>query len=225
MRHWLVVTGFLSTVAILGCSDGAPSTGPVGDGDLAGGDFDRGQTDPGYTPACFANAAFSDPPQALAPGLGEEGFWAAVRLTPPAFPFAVGHLQYVLTHGPAHGVNCDASVVHTVELYVSHDVAPPATPVPVATVVVPAVDPASLAELRSVTLTLESPVTLVEGEHLFVAVQVVGTYPDVLCLVLNAATPAANDRDYWSNATTPPFDWHPLTDYGPPANLVVTACP
>ena len=70
--------------------------------------------------------------------------------------------------------------------------------------------------------TAAAPLTLDNGEFLFVAVQMSGTWPDVSCLA-TCRTQPRTDHDYWSNAVGTPYSWVPLTDFGIDANVMISA--
>lgn len=158
-------------------------------------------------------------PRSVYPFEGEEGHYASTRLTPPSWPFEVQEIGYTLVSGD-YGPSCHSDLAHRVEVYVTSTNAPPNTPTPVTTIEVPAhtID----LPFRSVDHILEAPIVLAAGEHLHVAVQMTGAWPDVACLQNCRELPDAG-RDYWSNAVAPPFDWRALGTFGIGGNLSVHA--
>jgi hypothetical protein len=149
---------------------------------------------------------------------GEEGHLVAVRLTPETTPFTVTKVRYRL---PATPAPCSPTLAHRVELYVSEEVAPPATPTPVATIDVPA-DPGR-ASAPLVTHDLDAPLVLEAGQHLFVAVSMAGTSEERLCVTGCDNLEAEADRNYWSNAAAPPYTWATLASFGMQVNAEIWA--
>lgn len=170
------------------------------------------------------NAPPVDPPTLLAPDPGEEGHWAAARLTPPSYPFDVSIVSYTVGDGAAGNVNCSGTLSHQLQLYAESSVAPPATPAPDFSVTVPAATPDQIGHMgRTVTQTVDPPLRLAQGEHLFVAIQLGGTHPEVLCLQVNDVGPADGNRNYWSGAVAPPFSWVQLDSFGLDGSLLISA--
>ena len=158
---------------------------------------------------------------AVMPLAGEEGHLAAGRLTPPSWPFTVDRVVYSLLHGSQDGLECNAEYAHRVELFTGTSPTPDASPTAPTVEAVPE-DEVSGAE-RLVVVDLDPPLTIEQDEHLFVAVELVGSYPDVGCLSLCNDGQTYDDRNWWSNATAAPYSWAQLADYGVPGNLVVVA--
>jgi len=157
---------------------------------------------------------------AVMPLAGEEGQLAAARLSPPTWPFTIDRIVYSLLHGEQGDVECNAGYSHRVELFTGTSPLPDATPT--ATVVVVPEEVVQSTE-RLVVMDLDPPLTLQQDEHLFVAVELVGVYPDVGCLSLCTDGQTYGDRNWWSNATAAPYSWAQLDSYGVPGNLVVVA--
>ena len=108
------------------------------------------------------------------------------------------------------------------EAYVVTDTTPPSTPAPVVSIEVS--EEADAPIDRVMTLELSDPITLSDGEHLYVVVQMVGV-PDAehLCVV-GCDNPAAEpDRNWWSNGTAPPYDWATLHSFGLDFNAEIWA--
>lgn len=144
-------------------------------------------------------------PNHLRPYEWEVGHWSATQITPSGWPFRVDEIKYYLGH---EGSN-DATLEHTVALYVSADDEPPASADPIVTFDV-ALDSA-VSGYNLVTWTLEEPFALEEGEHLYVAIQHTGDWPDRLSVL---TCPAIDDNGWWSNTVDQPYDWAALTTYG-----------
>ena len=70
----------------------------------------------------------------VTPDKGEIGHLAAVRLTPPSYPYTVTGVRYVL----AEQKTCKSSLAHRVEIYVSNKTVPDANPTGTTTIQVPA---------------------------------------------------------------------------------------
>ena len=223
-----VLAALLLDLATMGCA-------PAGAGDDAaaadtGGSRDAGHTgadagqDAGSTGVWLFNAPPVDPPTLLTPDPGEEGNWAAARLTPPGYPFDVSIVSYTVGDGAAGNVTCSGTHSHQLQLYAASSVAPPATPTPDMDITVPAATPEQIGHLgRTVTQDIDPPLRLAQGEHLFVAIQLGGTYPEVLCLQVNDVDAAEGNRNYWSGALAPPFSWVQLDSFGLDGSLLISA--
>jgi len=111
--------------------------------------------------------------------------------------------------------------VHKVLVFRGTSAAPAATPVLDATLTVPASGPDPLGS-RVERLPLDTPITLSEGEHLFVAVEMVGQTPAELC-VLACGEDGADDRNYWSNAVAAPFPWATMASFDLDESFLIEA--
>jgi len=172
----------------------------------------------------LTNAADKCGATLLTPDPGEENHLGAGRLTPSSYPFEVTTVRYHLGHGENKGIECNAGLEHKVELYVSTDTKPPATPASPLVLTVAAVDPSTISsEGRKVSLDLAQPITLKSGEHLFVAIRFAGTHPKVLCVGVNEEDPYQGDRNYWSNAAAAPYAWAQLDSFGLKGSIMVSA--
>lgn len=231
------------TTATTACNSSGSDSGGNGDGAPRGDDTPGGDTfvasgdevppgDDNQAPGevgpsliVVANAASICGSPLLSPDPGEEDHWCAARLTPPVYPLVVVGIRYYAGNGAAGAVTCDASLAHKVELYAETTLAPPATPIPVAIIDVPAVDPSTLIpdECRNVEVEVDPPVTLTSGQHLFVAVQFAGTHPNVFCIQVNSSGAYEADRNYWSSAAAAPFSWVTLDSFGLTGSLVIQA--
>lgn len=196
-------------------------TTPGDDDDTTAGDDDD---DDSSEPVDNLLTNFPDPCKswtAVMPLQGEEGQLAAARLTPPYWPFDVDKVVYQLLHGEQDGVQCNAAQSHRVELFMADTADPPAEPADV-TVVVTEEDEVEGTE-RLVVMDFDPPLSIEQDEHLFVAVELTGTYPDVGCLSMCTDGTTFDDRNWWSNATEAPYSWAQLSGYGVMGNLVVVA--
>jgi hypothetical protein len=201
-------------------STSAGETGTTGDGDGDGGVFVGDGDGDGTASAWFGDEPtvhnIPDPCLTLAtvtPAAGEAGHLYAVRLTPPSYPFEVTEVVYEMLHD---GAMCDAQPAHRVEVFVESATAPAASPANPVVLNVPADAPMGL--YRHVEMALPSPITLVTGEHLFVAVELPNV--DSSCIATcDGAT--VFDRDYWSGATAAPYSWATLNSYMIDANALV----
>ncbi|MCA9297614.1 MAG: hypothetical protein KDA28_01030, partial [Phycisphaerales bacterium] len=158
-----------------------------------------------YDTACSINGA-------LSPGPGEEGHWVAGRITPDVTPF---DLYQVKTH-VWQTTGCDATQSFEMAVYVESDIAPPATPTPVATWTHPAITTPGNRELAGV---LPSMVTVQPGEHVYVALQL----PSQSACVVTCPDNTHTDRDYWSNSASTPFAWTTFESFGINDDLLVEA--
>lgn len=168
-------------------------------------------------------------PDLLAPAPGEEGHLSATRLTPPAWPFYVQSIRYEVAHlSTVEGYTCDARLPHKVLLFKSTEPSPPRNTPPVATLTVeglalepPVPDMVGPGTLHPIERPVE--VTLEQGEHLFIAVRMVGENPDILCTSTCRDGGGEAEDSWWSNAVEPPYDWATLRSFGIVANTTATA--
>jgi hypothetical protein len=194
------------------------------DGASADQQADRASSDIKRDLLQLSNASDTCSGTMLKPDPGEEGHLCAGRLTPPGYPFEVRTIRYRLGHGPSSGVQCNAGLEHQVQLYVESEVKPPATPAAPVVLTIPAQDPSTLSdEGRTVSADLSQPLVVKTGEHLFVAVKFAGQHPNVLCVGVNTEDPYQGDRNYWSNASAPPYSWKQLDTFGLKGTVMVTA--
>jgi len=143
-------------------------------------------------------------PYHVAPLQSEIDHWSAVQLTPSSWPFRVDEIVYYL----GHEGNYDATLEHTVALYVSTRDTPP-----------PNADPivahsfqlsSAVAGYNQVTWTLDEPFELEEDEHLYVTLQHTGDWPDRLSILTCSD---ADDNGWWSNEAEKPYDWEELSSW------------
>ena len=244
LGRWFVITSFAMALALAGCpssddddvADDDVADDDVADDDLADDDVsDDDVADDDVADDDVADDDSAEPVEdlltnfpancsswsAVMPLAGEEGQLAAGRLTPPSWPFVVDRVVYSLLHGSQDGVDCNAESSHRVELFTGTSPTPAASP---AAPLIVAVEEDEVSGVeRLVVVDLDPPLTVEQDEHLFVAVELVGTYPDVGCLSLCTDGQTYDDRNWWSNATAAPYSWAQLTDFGVPGNLVVVA--
>jgi len=232
---WLLVVFAVAVlVGVSGCDD--ESTDPDGDADAdvdgdtdadadvdgdADGDGDAdadADGDAAPTLVTLANETPCSDDGAVKPDPGEEGHLLAVRLTPEATPYEGRRVRYRLQPSSADG--CSPGVAHRFEMYVTSELAPDATPTPVLAVDVPAA-PDHTTE-RLLTHELDTFVTVGAGEHLFVAVVMAGEAGgDRVCVAACDSPSAEADRNYWSGAASPPYDWATLASFGMNVNAEV----
>ncbi|MEJ7733903.1 MAG: hypothetical protein WKG00_32505 [Polyangiaceae bacterium] len=201
-----------------GGSPGVGGGGSAGEGGAggAGGEGGGETLPPGWyeTPPDLANDKVCDNPSYIYPAPGEAGHLYGVRLTPPSYPYAVTSVQYELV-----GIDdCLVTTAHHVEVFVSTNTVPPNEPTLVASVDVagaPAQQPSYVVQAP-----LPDPVVLVDGEHLFVAVELPLVEASCIAVCQDAS---ANDRDYWSNAAVMPYDWATLASFGYPYHARIGA--
>jgi hypothetical protein len=172
----------------------------------------------------------------LGPLETEGGHWVATRLTPPAYPFTVTKVRYALAEQASE--DCVTTFAHKVAVWVGTASMPVATP-PWVTIDVEesaGVDAGVSALDGGVTdatsplvrdpreLTLDSPIALSSGEHLFIAIQLPRLGNGRRLCVTMCDGSLISDRNFWSNADAPPFNnWATLGSFQINANLVALA--
>lgn len=149
---------------------------------------------------------------ALAPSLAEDGQWAAVRLVPPRYPFAVQRAEVVLAHGTFNMSTCDATHHYLMRLYVVPVDAPPPDG--------DGVDPVTPYEYdfferpeqhgdRALSASVSPPIVLQDGESLIVAIDTHNRGGPRTC-VKTCLEGERNDRTFWSNDRDPArWAWSP----------------
>jgi hypothetical protein len=198
-----------------GGSDGMGGDGASGGGTPDGG---GGQGEGGHAEVELSNVPNeADCPAAMQYGIapilpGEAGHYATTRLVPPSYPFEVTRIGYWLAT-PAGVAQCaDQSLPHQVQIYVSDGAEPSNTPSTDGTLV-DTLDVAGGAEAaHAVEVPLTSPITLQEGESIFIAVQMVGSGAQSICIGACGATAAIGGVDFWSNAANEPFTYLDMID-------------
>lgn len=148
----------------------------------------------------------------LQPAPGEYGHYAAVRFTPPHYPFMLQYVTYEL--GDESAVKCNASLAHEVLIWVGNDQFPDAEPELLEVLNVPAKSRPK-EQLSTITVPLPDYLRVEQGEHLFVAVRMAGTTSGSLCLLQCSSMAITPEANFWSNATAEPFSWQDLEDFGP----------
>ena len=176
-----------------------------------GGDADPtetgGATAPAPEPVAFANG--TSPGQGcdgveglLYPYVAELGEWAAVAVKVRE-DATIDTVRYDLYDGPGPSQgDCTAGPAHQVRVWVGDDATPPSAP-PADSQLVDA--PAGDGS-RTVELILDSPLTVADGQFVFVAVEMLGEGSRPMCLVW-CDTDYHADRNWWSYATAEPFSW------------------
>ena len=145
------------------------------------------------------------------------GHRAAVRLTPPATPFTVVSVRWVLAGG---GDQCANGLAHRTEVWVEPAVAPAASPDVLAFVETEA--SAGEPGPRVFELTLADPIVLNDGDSLYVSVEMVVADAELICFAA-CGDEFEEDRNYWSNATAAPYDWAALATFGVDLQLDASA--
>ncbi len=135
----------------------------------------------------------------VAASAADDGHLAAVRLTPPSYPFVATEIQYELV---GQQPDCDTGIAHRIELSSGWGVMPPATPSQILVVH----DTPATERVRVVTKELVQPVELVAGMHLFVAVELVAGSS---CIAACARV-TDTGRDYVSTTVHEPHSWIPI---------------
>ena len=178
----------------------------------------------------------SDNQGSLGPVQLEGGHWVATRLTPPAYPFTVTKVRYALAEQTSE--DCVSTFAHKVAVWTGTASMPVATP-PWVTIDVDEVagvdagvspldggvtDATSPLIRDPRELTLDSPIALSTGQHLFVAIQLPRLDDGRRLCVTMCDGSLVSDRNHWSNAAAPPFNnWATLASFGINANLIALA--
>ncbi len=159
-----------------------------------------------FSPTC---ATFGQ----IYPSAGEEGHWAAARITPTTTPFT---LEKVIVE-MSDDAFCDGAQGFTVEVWIDTPVAPDASPAVLQRF---ELSPAAVAGgIRSLEGVLPTPEVIEATEHIYIAVQL----DDDSSCARTCADTGASDRNYWSNAVTPPYSWVTLNSFGIQSDLVMEA--
>ncbi len=140
----------------------------------------------------------------IGPAPGEAGHLAATRLTPPSYPFSVESVRYEV---PATQGACSQGVAHRVEVYVTSENTPAAQPIAIETINVP--KSAGTTEDVWLEHELADAISLSEGEHLIVAVEMAGE-PQTAAMCVYMCNPDGSelvDRNWWSNSDVTPYPW------------------
>lgn len=139
---------------------------------------------------------------------------AAVRFTPESYPFVAKTVRYHLKKGfqqlSPTLIYCATGYQHRVRVSVTSEQSPPAQPGSELVVTVPPFND-SVDGSNELTVALPEEVTVNEGEHLVVGVELV-TIPegggDVTALCLRACENAGGEAaNFWSDAENPPFSY------------------
>lgn len=202
-----------------GSSTGASDAGGSDSGGSDSGGSDSGGSDAGGAGGGVATLSNNDAScevTSISAADGEGSHLGAARLTPPAYPFTVSRIKYGLS--PSDDI-CNAGLEHRVDVFVGSAAVPPETP----DVLVSATTPATDTPPDRIELDVSPPVTLEQGEHLFVAIEMVADGAERLCVVTCSGPAAAEDRNYWSNATAPPYPWATLASFDLDFNYDITA--
>ncbi len=157
----------------------------------------------------------------------EAGQRAASSLKPPSYPFEVTRVRYELG-GAAINAQCANTMAHLVEVHVSDAAKPDASPSVNAAswVSISVPDEADAADLRAVELTLDPPLTLSDGQHLVVSVELVASMDlmSSLCLRSCADAKPVVGVDWWSGAAAEPYMWADMiADFGFTTNFLISA--
>ena len=152
---------------------------------------------------------------------GYENNLAAVRLEPAMTPFEVSSLEIVVV-GKQEGP-CNAELPYRVEAYVAEADSPPSSPSLAASFDVARENTAGLEPTQIVTLPMPDALRIEAGQSLFVAVELPFLSDrDHACLNV-CEDPYVPGVTFWSNASSPPYEWVALESFGINVNLDVRA--
>jgi hypothetical protein len=150
-------------------------------------------------------------PDYLAPYADEVNQWAATRLTPDGFPFFVTDVSYYAGEGQgSFGPYYDPTLAHGVKIYVGSDLEPPKDATPEIEFEVDIDE--SMPAYNLIQLSLDQPIRLDEGEHLFVAIESAGSYADSVVAVLSCRQTSGLTTTYWSYTVSQPWNWGAVED-------------
>lgn len=140
--------------------------------------------------------------------------WTAARLTPPSYPFTVVQVSYKLwsKNNNSSIKTCDAHIPHKVAVWVGDKTTPEASPTLAFSKDVPKWDSPLTMVLREVKLTLDKPIQLKSGEHLFVAVLVQRDPANAaltMCLQ-GCFDEKLSERSFYSEELSAPFTWEDM---------------
>jgi hypothetical protein len=165
------------------------------------------------------NAAHPDPgcadiDGALSQDVNEQPFWAVARLSPTSYPFTVVLVGYKLwsKNNNSSIKTCDAHIAHKLAVWVSDKTKPEDTPTMAFTKDVPEWTSSSTMTMRTVEISLDTPIQLQSGEHLYVAVQVRRDPDDnALTMCLQACVgEKLVERSFISSDAAAPYTWSDL---------------
>jgi len=160
-------------------------------------------------------------PGYLYPGSTDVGYRAAVKLVPEGWPFRVKKIRYLLEGGTSGDIQCRPDLAHRVDLYVATSSSPPADGEVVHQFEIP--DASGDLSDRTIYEHVYPEIELDNGQYLFVSVEMVGEYPDVLCLSLCYDPPVESSGSWWSHAAEPPYSWATLESDGVEADIFIEA--
>jgi hypothetical protein len=231
-----------------GDTEDTEDSGDTDSSDTDSGDTDSGDTDSGDTGidtsdtsdtgATLPSRFFNHSPtcanlSALRPGFGEDGHWAAVRLTPNSYPFDLDTVRFFLLHDPnmtIGSIPCTSNHAYTMRLYITSGTTPPdgadVTPDTGDTGTPFAEEwtfgAGSIVGERVLVGEVDPVITLQSGEHVILAVNTHYTDTDPAgadtgdprtCIkTCTTGTLATPPRNFWSYAADPnDWDWDDLT--------------
>lgn len=186
------------------------------------------EPDAALAPTTLENVAPLGPcenPRRVYPLLPDEaGHWALERLVPTTTPAIIDRIQYQLLGTDAdEGPHCRSGLPHRIQVFVAPDGPPPQRP-------------SRLEQYRSFATTLDEgglqaydlpldpPVTIREGDALFVALEMVADLKSGTSICIGACQASVPERSYWSNAVEEPYPWGDLVeDFGLADNYTIRA--
>lgn len=208
----------LSLLLLAACEEPTDGTEPLDTAETDTLDLTGQPAELSNTPADCKHIAL------VAPVLpGEADSWFATRLRPLAWPATITDVAYGLPHED----DCDAGLAHAVIIFAVDAGVPVGDPlsVPGAQYRDVKASPES-AGLVPIELHLDEPITLLEGQDLFIAVQTTANADASASLCIAACTDGGGTPgvNWWSETTEAPFNWSDLVaDLGFTHDLMVTA--
>jgi hypothetical protein len=156
----------------------------------------------------------------------------ATQITPTA-SVRVERISYVLRHGTLPvPPPCDAMLAHQILVFVG-TATPPMLPMPMAVIDVPAStdDPALLPSrpvgatmlgAREMSFALPTPVSVLAGQSLYVAIKLRDSATGTLCVATYSSS-GRGGRTWWTDQASAPFTWASLSSFDLFADATIEA--
>ena len=203
---------------------GESTAGESTAGESTAGEFSFGDSENGtgvFTGATPEQLILSNAPltctqiSALAPYLPDEaGHYAGSIISPHRYPFVVEMVEYTLEETPDIP-NCTSELAHKIDLVVLASQQEPPSDLNEAISYQTIETPTALmpTERRVILQRLLTPITLNEGESLLISISLAAEGSQHVCLALCEDERALPKQEYWSGASSMPFQWSSLDSF------------